>query len=273
MIRFLSSSLLVLGLITAVPALAQETQVFDFDFDQRNDGTLVTPTPDASREPITAPVRPAAKTAPGHDSSTAPLPPSVSEPVKAPVSPPAAKDKDGVIVVIGEPDPPAAQNQTLGEDELYNLFAAPEDVTLTPEGLPPTTSVPAGPGEARVEKSKADQPAAPKTREKAAPEIASPKKGSKASAKVQAPAPVKAAKPAAPVKRSAVGDLLVKRGDLYYHRWYLASKAWSRVGAAVSPKTGSLAADRRLYPIDRGVLPRVAPPAGDRIFTDRHSTW
>ena len=289
MIKFLSSSLLVLGLITAVPALAQETQGFDFDFDQQGDGTLATMPAETSREPITAPVRQADKAAPAQDASTAPLPPTASTPVKAETpatagdtqaASPVTKDKDGVIVVIGEPDPPAGQDQPLSDDELYNLFAAPEpeQVTLTPEGLPPTTSVPAGPGEARVEKTKAPEPAAAKARKKDEPTAAQASKNktsvsAKAVSKSSNDDQAKTGKPGAPAKRSTLADTLVRRGDLDYHRWYLAQKAWSRVGTAVSPKTASLAPNRLLYPIDRAGLPKLTPARTGRVYADQYSDW
>ena len=286
MIKFLSSSLLVLGLITAAPALAQETRGFDFDFDQQSDGTLVTQPSETSREPITAPVRSSDKTAPAQaqDASIAPLPPNAAAPATAETQAASTvpKDKDGVIVVIGEPDPPAAQDQPLSEDELYNLFAAPEpkEVKLTPEGLPPTTSVPAGPGEARVEKAGPTQSAAakaPKKSDQAAAKSAPAKTAAPAAAKAgsKSPeaAPAKSAKPAAPARQSAAKDTLVKRGDIYYHQWYLAQKAWSRVGAAASPRTASLARGRLLYPIDRAGLPKMTPARTSRVYADQYSTW
>lgn len=250
MIRFLSSSLLVLGLLSAGPALAQDTQGFDFDFDQQKNETATTIPPDASREPIAAPARATEKTAPAAAAASAPIPPAVPAPViETNIASPVTRDKDGVIVVIGQPDPPAQRDQTMSEDELYDLFAAPETaVILSPEGLPPTTSVPAGPGEARVEIVREVRSTASKVLKKTEP-TASPGK------KITA-------------KQTTISDLLVKLDDLDYRRWYLAQRAWSLVGSATSPKTAALWPDSLLDPVERATSAKA-----QRAFVDRHSTW
>ena len=289
MIRFLASSLLALGLIAAVPALAQESGTSEPDYAKPGDGPLVIVAADSSREPITAPVRPSARTTSQPDSSTAPLPPKVPGPAAAETKSPSSanSNNDKVIVIVGEPDPVVEQQPALSDDELLDLFLAPqqEEVILTPEGLPPTTSVPAGPGEVRVEKSKIDKPSAPKAAKDPAvtssaaakapqskgAKASPPKSGGKAQpAKSAKKAPAPTARPAV---KSGVDDLLVKRGDLLYHRWALATINWSRVGASGGTDSASLAPGRRLYPIDRAGLPQVIPAKPSRVFTDAHSTW
>lgn len=277
MIRFLSSSLLALGLVAAGPALAQESQAVEFDFDQQSAQSPAASPSDASREPITAPVRPAAQSA-ETKSSSAPLPPGASKPTPA-------KDKDGVIVVTGEPDPAAAQQPPLSEDDLFDLFAAPEpqEVTLTPEGLPPTTSVPAGPGEARVEKTKPDESAPPKSQSASKPSgVREPNVPSAKKKEVRAltaessgKAVVKKAKKsvAASQSSSAVEAPQATRDDLPYRRWLLARKAWSRVGIVGQVKSGSLVPDRLLLPITKAGLPQATPVPSGQVYADAKSLW
>ena len=214
-----------------LPALAQSSdalQIFEFDYDQQQRAPLVNlpparsdpptaaapaapvvqPAPKASA-PVAAPPKtgqaavPAAPAAPKAPVAkpAAPSRPSAAPPKKpaAPVSAPGAI-KNGVITIIGEPDPPG----TLYDDYLPDYRA--EEVNLSPAGLLPTTVIPAKPGEARVEKS-----------------------GQTAPRPAQAARPRPAPAPAAPV----VARVDSKPGSV--HRfWHLAQKNWARYGGAPS---------------------------------------
>ncbi|MCL2029717.1 MAG: hypothetical protein FWG97_04800 [Deltaproteobacteria bacterium] len=190
-------------------------QIFEFDYDQQKTAPMVnlppvkTETPAAAPSPVPAPVAapPAPAKAPEIKPVAKPIAPIAAPPAApapraaAPAKPPAkpaapASVKNGVITIIGEPDPPGAKY----DDYLPDHRA--EEINLSPAGLPPTTSVPAKPGEARVEKAGTGKPAA------------------------RRPAPAAAPQPPPPPPAAAAD---FKPGSVHRY-WQLAQNNWARYG-------------------------------------------
>jgi hypothetical protein len=89
------------------------------------------------------------------------------------MAPLQSRIQNGLLTIIGEAGQPSASY-----DE-YPPDSRAEEINLSPAGLPPTTSVPAKPGEARVEKSTsrpglANSPAKPAARRAPAVSTARP---------------------------------------------------------------------------------------------------
>ncbi|MDR0881713.1 MAG: hypothetical protein LBP55_04115 [Candidatus Adiutrix sp.] len=162
---------------------------------------------------------------------------------------PAAKPEGNMITIIGEPETPAPKSapksQPVDDDEelLDSLFNPPEpkavktlpaETTLTPAGTPPVTSVPAGPGEARAEKS---APAQPKRRAAQAPDRPARRQ-------------IKAA-----ATRADYAPAGLDLSDPDNRRYVLAMRNWQRVGAIGFRQPGGLFQAGRVVPIDQAVIP------------------
>lgn len=286
---------------------AEELQIFEFDYDHQNEApfvnlppTLQTPPPRSApaqaAKPAAAP--PAAKAAP------APGQPAAAQPVPAPVkpeapvfvedpisqAPPAAETQPKVITIIGEPQSPAPKPGLSDEELLETLFSSPqpqgtpaapqpaapqnpESISLSPAGAPPTTSVPAKPGEALVEKKGTKTPivvapgVSPATvsvskgsgKAPAAPAKsgAAPRKA--AGRKTASPQPVKAAEAATRTPGGALYPVAPGRTAADYRFWELAMANWSKVSGADYASGSSLSRSRAVYPIDKALIPTAGP--------------
>jgi hypothetical protein len=223
-------------------------QIFEFDYDQSAAPVVNLPprvetpaqqapaaapapvqTPAPTVTPAARPGAPAKPVAPAAQTTARPAAPAAT-PAKSPAATPAARPgapakaaapaprpttpaqtqtkaggvvKDGVITIIGEPDPPGTQY----DDFLPDHRA--ESITLSPAGSPPTTRVPAQPGEARVERSGTGQAV-----------VKSSKPAQPAAARRPAASPV--AETAAPTPSFEPGSV---------HRfWQLAQNNWAQYG-------------------------------------------
>ncbi|MDR2945760.1 MAG: hypothetical protein LBV79_03335 [Candidatus Adiutrix sp.] len=237
--KILSSSLLAL-VLAAGPVWAQESQVFEFDYDQQGNATAVT-LPGAA-----APAQPAAPRT------------AVAPPARTPQG--AAAAKDNTITLVGQPDPAGDAPPALSDDELFDLFAAPEteQTLVTPAGAPPVIAVPAAPGEAQVEKAQPQSRPAPA-------QAARPSNNAGASrAQTAVTAPAQQASAAdqpsvATVTKSAPAALAVarvQRVTSQQQRWLLAHHNWSKAPRSQA-KPVSLVPNRPLYPMDKPGAPIV----------------
>jgi hypothetical protein len=188
---------------------------YEYDYDQEN-----------AAPPTSAPLPPgSAPTSWGQASAPA----ATAAPAPAATAVPATTEgemRNGVLTIIGDPDPAPAQSE---EELLDGLFAplGPDgqpEVNLTPYDIPPTTKVPAAPGEARVEL--VEPPQAP------------------------------GAAPAAAPGRARV------RPSPEYRFWNQASKNWNQRRGFHYRQPSSLVSARPLYAIDQVTFPRPAAGSG-----------
>lgn len=240
MVRLLLLSFLAIGVITAGQALAQNSsddlQVFEFDYDQQIEApTLGMPSKTTSKA----------------NSGTS---------IAAPARQAEATSKDVVITIIGEPDPPSKAMATNDEDLITDLFGPlagqSEEVILTTPGSPQTTRVPAGPGEARVEKSAPAKTVKPK----AVPKVKTQTAKSKT---LPSGRPTAARTPTRIIENVAQWP-----DDADLRRWAMATVNWSRVAPTSAwPEPVSIVDGRPLYPIDQAPYPgparRTAVSAGE----------
>ncbi len=149
-------------------------------------------------------------------------------------------------------------------------------MSLSPSGAAPTTTVPARPGEALVEKKGAAGPVivapGPETtkisvsRSGRTP-VSPPKRKSNPPVKAAAAKKtVKTAQQAARLDSSqrtpggVLYPLAPGRTPADYRFWELASANWSRVSVGhYAHRSGSLSGYRAVYPIDKAIIPSAAP--------------
>lgn len=277
--KFLVSNLLALGLFVAtVTACAQESEVVDYDYDQQDKSATTTPPPaEKSSPPITPPARPASTNEVKAPAGAA----TVGQ--KDGAAPTSYKDKDGTIVVVGEPAPKATTPHPPDDQELDDLFS------LQADDSPPVDKAPQPPVDPKaaessldnMSKSGAEEPSAPglkvsspplppskpqdieeKAKEKievikvvptkpqnevvGAPKSRASKPAKKAGKKISRSAV--AAKPSA-VQYPPLSD------DFYIRRWTLATRNWSRVRPTGQAQPKSMVAGRSLYPINQAGPP------------------
>ncbi|UQZ88183.1 hypothetical protein C4J81_02735 [Deltaproteobacteria bacterium Smac51] len=270
---------------------ANEAHVFEFDYDHQIEAPVLSPPPET---PSIIPMGPEASVVipppPVIEPEPEFTPPPPIEPIVVPPvpAPPAATEKpplaatskeevvEGVITIIGEPDPPAPEPPVKTEDDapgLDSLFAPaepePEEKTAAkPYSTDTNMERPAAPAPEPVaaEKPVKEVVVVVKDEEKAAAQSAPPTPPDKPAAKT-GKAKTKAGRTAGTA--AAKADPALGK-DHRYRFWLLASRTWNLSMSKANYYRGTQSISNRveLYPIDQVKFPTVGrvaiytPPAG-----------